>query len=300
MKAYCLASSPIAPVLGQRIPLRGPARLLYRSYGKAPRGLGSPEKRLTSRFGDKFNIDLSNHLEWQIWAFGSYEEHFADLFRYLVRPADRCIDVGANIGVHTIRLAKLVGARGEVIAIEPDPELAYRANSNLALNGLANVRLVQAAASGKARDTVLLHRPDKKDSNRGRASLLPHAYLTGSATTVPAVTIDDINTGPVSLIKIDVEGHEAAVVSGATKTIDTYAPAIIFEYDPEIIPSKSLSPFDILHTRGYSLFIIEQTRHRLSGRGNLRLERCERLPKIGANILATSPEMARLVSPLVR
>src|SRR5947209_6854839 len=100
-----LATSPIAPILGQRIPLRGPARLLYRSYAKAPGRLRSTPRRLTTTTGDEFDVDLASFLEWQLWAFGSYEAHFAVLFRNLVQPGDRCIDVGANVGVHTVRLA---------------------------------------------------------------------------------------------------------------------------------------------------------------------------------------------------
>ena len=92
-------------------------------------------------------------LEWQLWAFGSFEKHFAELFSYLVTPGDRCIDVGANVGVHTVRLARLVGQDGKVIAFEPDPDLVQRTHRNIALNGLANVRIISAAASDRPRCT---------------------------------------------------------------------------------------------------------------------------------------------------
>ena len=136
-----IAKSPLAPILGQRIPLRGPARILFRSYAKTCYQPGVYVKRLTTKFGDLFEIDLSSSLEWQLWAFGSYEEHFAELFRCLVNPDDRCIDVGANVGVHTVRLAKLVGSRGEIIALEPDEEVAHRATRNIMLNQLSNVHV---------------------------------------------------------------------------------------------------------------------------------------------------------------
>ena len=95
-----------------------------------------------------------------VWAFGSYEEHFAELFRCLVSPDDRCVDVGANVGVHTVRLAKLVGSRGEVIALEPDEEVAHRAHRNIMLNQLSNVHVINAAASDEAGGEVQLYRPD--------------------------------------------------------------------------------------------------------------------------------------------
>src|SRR6266700_468324 len=294
-----LAKSAIAPVLGQRVPLRGPARLLNRSYAKAGWRPGDSEKRLTSSLGDDFYIDLSSFLEWQIWAFGSYERHLSELFRYLIKPADRCIDVGANIGVHTIRLSKLVGARGEVIAIEPDEELVRRCSKNLLLNRLTNVRLIQAAASERGAENVLLYSPEARDSNKARASLLPHAYLTGSAARVPAVRIDDVNDGPVTLIKIDVEGHEAAVVSGAANTIETYFPSIIFEYATELLGSESCSPFKWLHERGYEMFAIRQARNHFSGRESLELEYLHALSGNAHNILAILKSMVPQVTSLV-
>jgi FkbM family methyltransferase len=295
-----LAKSPIAPVLGQRVPLRGTARLLYRSYAKAPCRPGDSTRRLTSKFGDNFDCDLSSVLEWQIWAFGSYEEHFAELFRHLVKPADRCIDVGANIGVHTIRLAKLVGAQGKVVAVEPDEELACRAADNVRLNHLENVRVLHAAAAERTAESVLLYRPDAQDPNKARASMLPHAYLRGSAATVAAVTIDEITDEPVSLIKIDVEGCESAVVSGAARTIDSYSPAVIFEYAPELLSDKSDSPFTWFMERGYELLRIHQERRGLTGRGNLELERLQTLPDTGENILAVPATRVAQLSSLIR
>lgn len=293
-----LAKSPLAPILGQRVPLRGPARLLFRSYAKTACLPGVSVKRLTSKLGDDFDVDLSSFLEWQLWAFGSYEEHFAELFSCLVEPGDRCIDVGANVGVHTVRLAKLAGAQGEVIAIEPNEEAARRAVSNLALNRVTNARVMHAAATDQAGGYVELFRPASRDTNRARASLLPHDYLTGSVAKVPTVSIDDICPGPVALIKIDVEGHEAAVVAGATTTIDRYSPCIIFEYAPYLLSSPAQSPFGGLAGRGYELFSVHRERNSLTGRGRLTLHRLQDLPAVACDILAIPPsQLPRLEFP---
>ena len=294
-----LAKSPIAPILGQRVPLRGPARMLFRSYARTRYQPGVCVERLTTKFGDLFDVDLSSFLEWQLWAFGSYEEHFAELFRYLVSPDDRCVDVGANVGVHTVRLAKLVGSRGKVIAIEPDEELAHRARRNIMLNQLSNTHVINAAASDEAGGKVQLYRPDARDTNRGRASLLRHSYLTGSVTTVPVVTIDEVCPGPVALIKIDVEGHEAAVVRGAAAKIDRYSPAIIFEYAPKLLHDASQSPFGWLADRGYELLRIRIRRNGVTGRGRLALDRLQELPAEGGDILAVPVPRAERLSALV-
>jgi FkbM family methyltransferase len=293
-----LATSPLAPVLGQHIPLRGPARLLFRSYARTRCRPGTCVQQLTTRHGDRFDADLSSFVEWYLFAFGSFEDHFAELFSCLLGPGDRCIDVGANIGVHTVRLAKLVGAQGEVIAIEPDPELAQRARRNLAANDLANTRVVVAAATDQESEHLRLYRPSAADTNKGRASLLELPYLTGEAATVPGVTVDGLRPGPVRLIKVDVEGHEAAVLAGAAAVIARDQPSVVFEYAPELLASRRQTPFGWLAGQGYRMYRIRQARHGLTGRGHLALEHLPDLPGTGGDILAVAPAMVPAISHL--
>jgi FkbM family methyltransferase len=295
-----LAKSAIVPALGRRLPLRGPARLLFSSYARTRYQPERSVVTLTTDDGDVFDADLSSTLEWELWAFGRYEPHFAELFRLLVQPGDRCVDVGANVGVHTIRLAKLAGPGGEVIAIEPNPEVMRRAERNVALNGLESVRLINAAASDQAGE-MRLYRPSAWDTNRGRASLLHHLYLTGAATTVPVVALDDVCAGGrVSLIKIDVEGHEAAVVRGAAATIARDKPSVIFEYAPELLESTTQAPFGWLAGHGYVMFAVVAARHKITGRVRLVLDRAPGQPRDGGNFLAVPAEAAARVGALTR
>jgi FkbM family methyltransferase len=295
-----IAKSPLAPVLGQRVPLRGPARLLLNSYARTRYQPQRSVTRVTTAVGDTFDADLSSALEWQLWAFGSFEKHFAELFSYLVSPGDRCLDVGANVGVHTIRLARLVGQDGEVIAIEPNPEVVQRTRRNISLNGLANVRVIGAAASERPGE-MRLYRPSPHDTNRARASLMHHRYLTGATTTVPVVTVDGICEGaPVALIKIDVEGHEAAVVRGATDTIASHAPSIVFEYAPQLLDDAvAQTPFGWLAERGYLLFRVRPARHGITGRVRLALDRLHELPAEGGDFLAVPPHRVVRLSTLL-
>ena len=295
-----LAKSPLAPVLGQRVPLRGPARLLFNSYARTQHQPDKSATRVITAAGDTFDADLSSALEWQLWAFGSWERHFAELFSYLVGPGDRCIDAGANVGVHTIRLARLVGRDGEVIAFEPDPEVVQRTRRNVSLNDLANVRVLDAAASEQAGE-MRLFRPNPSDTNRARASLTQHRYLTGATAMVAVTTIDATCAGaPVALIKIDVEGHEAAVVRGAADTIARHAPSIVFEYDPQLLRNPGQSPFEWLAERGYRLFRIRCDRGRLSTRARLALDYLPELPAEGGDLLAVSPRSEASIGSLVR
>jgi FkbM family methyltransferase len=295
-----LAKSSLAPVLGQRVPLRGPARILFSSYARTSYRPQESVTRVTTAVGDTFDVDLSSTLEWQLWAFGGFEKHFAELFGYLTRPGDRCVDVGANVGVHTIRLARLAGQDGEVIAIEPDPDLVRRARRNVAVNGVANVVIIAAAASDRAGETRLF-RPGPHDTNRATASLTHHPRLTGVATTVPVVTIDGVCAGePVALIKIDVAGHEAAVVRGAAATIARYAPSVVFEYAPQLLADVAgPTPFGWLAEAGYLLFRVRPARRVVTGRVRLVLDRQHGTPTAGGDFLAVTPQMAVRLRDLV-
>jgi FkbM family methyltransferase len=296
---FRLATSPIAPLIGQRLPVRGPARLLNRSYLRMQRQPGQAERVLTTSCGDLFQADLGSFQEWHLWVYGSFEDYVARLFSYLVRPGDRCVDVGANIGLHTVRLAKLAGPQGEVIAVEPDPEIARRAAGNIALNGLANARVIQAAASAVAGAAVSLYRAADAHPNRAMASLHPHAHLTGPAADVTTITVDEACAGPVALMKIDVEGHEGAVVAGAAETIERYSPAVVFEYAPELLADPAQCPFRRLHDAGYLMYRISNRRGRLTGRCSLELAPLYEQPEIGGDLLAVSEADAPRIMSLV-
>jgi hypothetical protein len=113
------------------------------------------------------------------------------------------------------------------------------------------------------------------------------------------VTIDEICPGPVALIKIDVEGYEAAVVRGAAAKIDRYSPAVIFEYSPEFLNDASESPFGWLADRGYELLRIRLIRNGLTGRGRLAVDHLPELPAEGGDILAVPVPRAERLSALV-
>lgn len=242
---FRLATSPIAPLIGRRLPARGQARLLNRSYLRTQRRMSQPERVLTTSAGDLFHADPGSFQEWQLWVYGSFENNIDRLFSYLVRPGDRCVDAGAGIGPHTVRLAKLTGPQGEVIAAEPDPAMARRGARNIALNGLANAGVIPAASH---------------DSGAAVAD------LTGPPAQVPVITIDEACPGPVALMKIDAGGRESAVVAGAAATIERDRPAIVFEYVPELLADHAQSPFGCLAEAGYLLYRISSRRNRLTGR----------------------------------
>ena len=216
----------------------------------------------TTVFGDRILVSLDSWIEWNIWAHGAYELATLRLINELVRPGDMVIDVGANIGLMSIRCARL-GAR--VVSIEADPVIAAKLTSNLALNCLDSVSVVVAAAIDTCdTDSVILHRPDNSAANQGTASLRDLQHLSGEEISVPAITLDSLQLESVRLIKIDVEGAEGLVVCGGWRTIEMSKPFLLFEMSPEY--PEGYKFIDRLTDLGYSFNRVDSSRHRVTGR----------------------------------
>jgi FkbM family methyltransferase len=163
------------------------------------------------------------------------------LENYLTRaPEGIFIDVGANLGWHTVHAARHPCVK-VVVAFAPDPFNAWLLDRNLIENGVENV-IVSNAAVGAQSGNIRLHR--YKSSNYGRHSLLTD-YGYGSRM-VPIVDLDGalhrlgLADRVVNVLKIDVEGYEPAVIAGASKTLARTA-AVILEYSPDLSSAGGLS-----------------------------------------------------------
>jgi FkbM family methyltransferase len=137
-----------------------------------------------------------------------YEPYASKLVMGLLRPGDVAVDVGAMIGYYTVILAKHVEPHGRVYAFEPDPDNFALLESNVDLNGYANVTCRQAVVGAEAGRTKLWRAP----TNRGDH----HAFETPGREPVgvDVVALDDVVDGPVDLVKIDVQGYESFVLAG--------------------------------------------------------------------------------------
>lgn len=151
----------------------------------------------------------------------------------LISPGSRVIDVGANIGVYSLPWAA-VNADVTVHCFEPNPAVRGRLARNVALNRLAaRIRLHTEALSDHAGTATLYGSDDMSSLNKG--------VYTGTGQGVPAevplARLDDIvgiEGPPVSLIKIDVQGHELEVLRGADAVISHHRPVLILEHEDDL------------------------------------------------------------------
>ena len=148
----------------------------------------------------------------------------APMFDLMLRAGDVAIDVGANEGVYTCYAARLVGPTGRVVAIEPVPTTVERLQRNISRNHLGKIVEVRAEACGAEQGLVDIWVP-----NAGHHTSASAGRMDGSTPIeVPVTTLDEAADGrAVRLVKIDVEGFEAAVLAGATNLLRADEPPVV-------------------------------------------------------------------------
>jgi FkbM family methyltransferase len=177
-------------------------------------------------------------------AYGEFSEGETEIFRQILRPGMTAVEVGANIGAHTVSIARFVGPGGRVLAFEPQRGIFQMLCANLALNGIEQVE-AHWAAVGRAPGEVRVPRLDShRRNNFGGLSIGREA----SGDAVRLVTLDSFALPACHLIKIDVEGMEAEVIRGAEETIRRHAPIIYAENDR---PERSEELLGLLHSLDY-------------------------------------------------
>jgi|SRR5215831_4602817 len=188
------------------------------------------------------------------------KEYEADNYGFLekqVKQGADVIDIGAHIGLFSVRCSQLTGPTGKIIAFEPTPGTFSILKDTLRINNTGNVVPLQAAVSGDAgMATFYVSHTAGCNSN----SLVKNkSEKELSAYDVQLYTIDGIveeySLKP-SLIKIDVEGAELDVLKGGGKTFRELKPALILGLHPAFIKQKGdqlESIWQILSEAGYTI-----------------------------------------------
>lgn len=218
----------ILRVIGrQRLLDFGKTRLIY---------LASPPDFSTSkpfeyRFaGHPYDGDMRFYVDWWIYFFGVYEPHLAKLLIDQAteikkqRGSVTYVDVGANIGPHSLMLANVCD---KVIAFEPNPEFLERHLHNLRNSGHQNVEIKTVGLGDKP----------------GEFSYFAEHVGTGWFTEVGQETgqVFKVQRGDdalaelsrVDLLKIDVDGFEPSVLRGLKNILERDHPVILLEWSPD-------------------------------------------------------------------
>lgn len=225
---------------------------------------------MTTRNGIRMHFDDVDYIPLLLDYLGSFEQHCLDVADVIIRQA-QChnsliLDIGGNIGTHTLQFAHSLGPSGIIVTVEAMPTHSAAIARNLALNS-------QPMAQVDIRNIAV-------GANPGRLSLsLPTGgnggcYTAGSTSEsvnvfdVPMTTIDTImaeyQDRTLVLCKMDIEGSEFRALLGAKKTIDQSKPPILIEINEDALKScgsSSTQLKEFFNSCGYEGFLIDRTKN---------------------------------------
>ncbi len=180
---------------------------------------------------------------------GVFERRELELLFSFLKPvlpqlaAGTCLDVGANIGNHTIYFSSRFA---NVVAFEPNPEVFQLLTFNV--RGLRGVSVECVGLGSSARDAVL----NEVKGNLGASSL--RGSSEGRGVNVSIRRMDDVSVGkPITFIKIDTEGFEAEVLAGGIRTLMDCQPVVVFEQLKSEFERGVTPAVRLLTERGYKI-----------------------------------------------
>jgi len=164
-----------------------------------------------------------------IEAYGRYQLEELKVFDKYVQSGDTVLDIGANIGTHTLWFANKVGPSGFVMAFEPQRLIFQTLCANMALNSIKHVDCKHLGVGYSKRLVTVPVLDPLKENNFGGLSIEGHS----EGEPVAICRVDDIGLSRCDFIKLDVEGMEPEALQGAMNTIVKCRPVLYMELDRE-------------------------------------------------------------------
>lgn len=204
--------------------------------------------------GSTFDLDLGEMIDMALY-LDEYERDVTAALEGHCRAGMRVLDIGANIGAHTLTLGRLVTASGAVFAFEPSDFAFRKLRRNLALNHASHIHAFQLALGDENRDRQPIAFRSSWRTDGGRVD---------APGEVDFVRLDDwrrrTDVDGVGLIKIDVDGNEFGALSGGLELIQSSRPVIVMEAVWPHFADPRRNPFTMLASLGYR-FLDAKTGH---------------------------------------
>jgi FkbM family methyltransferase len=168
----------------------------------------------------KMLLNLSDWAERRAYFTGRYyQEDVEELLSRLLRGGDNFVDVGANIGLLSLHAAALVGPSGTIWAFEPNPDTYQRLSRHFEINELTDVHLHQCGLGSEAGSLTM----NVYGRHSGKATLVDQAANSANSMLVEVrrgdEALKELDAAKPTVVKIDVEGFEVAVLEGLSEVL---------------------------------------------------------------------------------
>ncbi len=216
--------------------------------------------------GYEFICNLRDTISREVCFTGRYEPQETAMVRSILREGMTFVDVGANWGYFTLMAAGIVGPRGRVVSLEPDPRLFAVLEGNLVRNQLRHVSRLQIAAASEP-GTLTLSGFDQEGENFGISRIVGDGSEGGNSFKVQADSLDRILerelVESVDLMKMDIEGAEVFALPGLEKSLrERRVKRLLLELHPALIAEHGGSAtgvIEILQQAGYGGWTIDHS-----------------------------------------
>ena len=195
--------------------------------------------------GLTYDFDLSEMIDVGVY-LQEYERDIVRAIEHVCRPGWVVLDIGANSGAHTLRLAKLIGPTGKVFAFEPTDYAYRKLVRNISLNSFQNIQAVQVALGETNADRGTISARSSWPSDGRRVLETSVVDFRRFDDWCPERAVDRVN-----LIKLDVDGNEFAILAGAQGVLRRSRPVILMEVGAWHFRVPARNPLMMLHELGY-------------------------------------------------
>jgi FkbM family methyltransferase len=213
-------------------------------------------------FEGTFELDPRSDIFGRILKWGEYEQTYAQLAIKMIDPTRDAIDVGANIGLYSVLIARHLHHGRTVLAIEPATRIVGMLNRNIERNNLKEQVIVVCAAASSLDGGHLLTTVEGCEEFSSLSTTMYHDGNTGTIKSedVNTCTLDAIVKKyqmRIGFIKIDAEGWESEVLKGSKELLMNHRPIIIFEQSVDMLKDgedRVEKTIKLLYSFNYMMF----------------------------------------------
>jgi FkbM family methyltransferase len=230
---------------------------------------GEPDQGIFKRRGIVYDLDLSEGIDLAIYLGAMFERRTTVALGRLVVPSSLVVDIGANIGAHTLTLARLVGSEGRVLAFEPTDFAFRKLRRNLDLNPLLAARVETHHCFLTGHDGAGVPSAIYSSWPLTTEQGLHPKHLGREMQTEQAQgrSLDSVlgqyADRRVQLVKLDVDGFECDVLGGAISMLREVRPIFVMELAPYSLEERGSSLDEMLSyfiPNGYAFYTMRTGR----------------------------------------